>query len=301
MKNWTKEFPKKEGWYWVVINDEDPMPAKIAHFSFPWNNQSGMSIHTFFKEQIPITQDIFQKTYKVAYFLPIKEAVPPLKGKEFDMSAAKKSNLITLARASHKAAQAFESAFDKYYNDLKPLVHHRFWEIIGVFFHEIQRCFIENRIIENAADEFFRKALAKDFHNMADGGTFPAYNMEEALRAANQLEGVANKISDILSNVDDDFWGKDHYSDDGLMDLCDALPLAGPQVVISLLDSKFKTFADLKNLVIKDCGKEVFLSINKNRTRNRSFANIILDGELYVGMSLRNKGREFYQSSVCRA
>ena len=131
--------------------------------------------------------------------------------------------------------------------------------------------------MEQAAGEFFRKALAKDFHGFG-ARDIPVYSLPEALQFAKRWRTLASELDDALSQV------VEHRSGDAYGDLLDALPLAGHDVCTQALAGRFRDNRDLEDGVRLAC------------QATPGMTNFILRGENYVAMALYEAAREYYPS-----
>jgi hypothetical protein len=189
-----------------------------------------------------------------------------------------------VATRYRRSRQVYEKAFRCFFQEqVQALPTARFWELQPVFadaVHTYRFGYDRTNGVEQAAGEFFRKALAQDFHGFGSRD-IPAYALTEALQFAKRWRTLASELDDALSQV------VEHRSDDAYGDLLDALPLAGHDLCTQALDGRFRENSDLEDGVRLAC------SATPGMTR------LILRGENYVATALYDAAREYYPS-LCR-
>lgn len=174
-------------------------------------------------------------------------------------------NITTAAKNFVQAKNAYEKAFNEYFENLQPLPIPRFWTLLEGF-----QKLVFGPMFKNPIDELFRRPQAEGF---TTGGikTFP-YSFKEATQFANNWRKLKDELYQPLFNVIQD------RSDDSYGDLLDALPLAGQTVVDNCLKKQYnyEDFCDAVKIVHPKAEK------------------IILHGENYFGMLLKEEARRRY-------
>ncbi len=190
-------------------------------------------------------------------------------------------SIYQVATRYRRARQVYENAFRSFFQEhVTPLPVARFWQLQPVFADEI-RCFRfgygRTNGVEQAAGEFFRKALTQDFQGFSER-ELSAYSITEALQFAKSWRTLVRQLDDALCQVVED------RSDDAYGDLLDSLPLAGIGVCRRALEHQFRDNLDLEDGVRASCQAVCGL------------APFILHGENYAATALSDAARDYFPS-----
>ena len=190
-------------------------------------------------------------------------------------------NLNQAAQQFRAAQASYQAAFRAYFDELAPLADPQFWQLQPIFTEEVCRFrfrYGRTQGVEQAAEELFRRPLAAACgagnENRCD------YSLEDATRFAKAWEGLRRRLYRPLFDIIED------RSDDGYGDLLDALPLAGAGVVEAALQGALANHQQFEHAVREAC------------QRCPQLANLILEGENYVGMHLYDAAQQAFALQV---
>lgn len=207
------------------------------------------------------------------------------------MEAAKKK-AASAARAMEAQAQKFDRIFKAYFHGLPHLERERFWSLLNQFRNLIVNWYHPRTAtldIDGCAEEWFRLSdtIPQKY------GTY-----EELIRFANQYQDISDEIYDAFVQKPKQY-GYPTRLDDSLMDLCDAMPLAGQEIVEKFLaDKKAEIYPN------HEAFKVALVTANpakiKVNIRHLVLGELILESELYVSMMLLEEGKRRYSYELSK-
>ena len=164
------------------------------------------------------------------------------------------------------AEDQYENAWDNFLETVPALENDRFWKMVDslrdlIVKLSVGKYAINKHVIKQGVSEFFRLAQVKN--------TF--YNFDEAIQFIKNWSKVKTELHEKLFGVITD------KSDDGYNDFIDSLPLAGQGVYNNCVNKKYKN------------GNQIFEYLTLQVSE--SYAKIIMFGENYFEMSLRDEAK----------
>jgi hypothetical protein len=186
-------------------------------------------------------------------------------------------NVQQAARAYTTAREGYYECFKTHFeNRVQPLDDDRFWQLLPVFVQEIRLfrlTYGRTNGVPQAAEELFRKPLAKDFVRSTPE-RLPTYTLDEAMQFAKSWEVLIHQLYPALHEV------VANHSDDTFGDLLDNLLLLGREFFQQAVSGGFKRMSQLVRAVHGRC-RELKMP-----------ARFVLEGENYLGMNLYEAARE---------